>query len=508
MMNDDMELVREYAAHQSEQAFETLVSRHLGLVHSAALRQVRDPSAAEEITQTVFIILARKAAALSPKTILPGWLYRTTRYVSAASVKIQRRRERREKEAHMLAATDETPTDLWERLSPILDESMAELRGTERDAIVLRYFQNKSLRDVGVALGVGEYAAQKRVERALDKLRQLLAKRGVVSTTAVIAGAIHSNSVQAISTVQAAAVASAAIAKGATASSSTLTLIQSALKIMAWTKIKTAALIIAAFTLTAGTAAVMLQSHDQPEMIYKGKTITAWIKQMYDNENDMTAHFALVDIGEPAIPYLVRELTADRKSVCAKEPLSERLRCRSDAAHVLGKLGPKAYVAIPGMISALSEKKYQPLPFAAAVGLGEIGPAATNAIPALVETLTNEDFNVRMEAASALAKIGQITPTTVAGLEPLLRDRLPEVRMRASIALWRATPDDPVAAARVNEFLLQSTNVSIRSWTAWLLGDLAPITTNFIPSLETALNDTDANVRSSASSSLKKLKAP
>src|ERR1041385_7990445 len=93
MMNDDMELVREYAGHQSERAFETLVSRHLSLVHSAALRQARDPHLAEEISQTVFIILARKAGSLSPKTVLPGWLYRTTRYVSSAALKIQRRRE-------------------------------------------------------------------------------------------------------------------------------------------------------------------------------------------------------------------------------------------------------------------------------------------------------------------------------------------------------------------------------------------------------------------------------
>src|SRR5712692_10940361 len=116
MMNDDMELVREYAAYQSEQAFETLLSRNVGLVHSAALRQVCDPNLAEEITQSVFIILARKAGSLHPKTVLPGWLYRTTRYVSAAAVKIQRRRERREQEANMQAAIQEAQIDsAWEQ---------------------------------------------------------------------------------------------------------------------------------------------------------------------------------------------------------------------------------------------------------------------------------------------------------------------------------------------------------------------------------------------------------
>ena len=190
-MNDDMALVREYAACQSEQAFETLVSRNVALVHSAALRQLRDPHQAEEITQTVFIILARKANSLNPKTILPGWLYRTTRYVSAAALKIQRRRERREQEAQMQAVMEDAQNDpAWEQLSPLLDEAMAHLRDKDRDAIVLRYFQNRSLRDVGAALGVDEYAAQKRVARALEKLRAFFVKRGIDSTAATIAETI------------------------------------------------------------------------------------------------------------------------------------------------------------------------------------------------------------------------------------------------------------------------------------------------------------------------------
>src|SRR5215510_1101597 len=112
MMSDDLELLQEYARQGSERAFETLVRRHAGLVHSAALRQVRDPDLAEEITQTVFILLARKADSLGPNTIVPGWLYRTTRYVAAAALRVQRRRERREQEAHMLATPDETQTDV------------------------------------------------------------------------------------------------------------------------------------------------------------------------------------------------------------------------------------------------------------------------------------------------------------------------------------------------------------------------------------------------------------
>jgi len=259
-MNDDMELVRDYAASQSGQAFETLVSRHVGLVHSAAVRQVRDEHLAEEITQTVFIILARKAGSLNPKTILPGWLYRTTRFVSSAALKIQRRRERREQEAHMQSIVEAQTDSNWENFSPLLDEAMAKLREQDRDAIVLRFFQNKSLRDVGAVLGVGEHAAQKRVDRALEKLRVLFGKRGVDSTAAVIAENISAHSVQTVPALLMKSVTVAAITKGATASTSTLALLKGSMKLMTWLKIKFA-IGIAAAVLVATTATIALSQN-------------------------------------------------------------------------------------------------------------------------------------------------------------------------------------------------------------------------------------------------------
>ncbi len=171
MMNDDMALVREYAAHGSERAFESLVARHLNLVYSAALRQVGDTHLAEEIAQAVFTILARKAGALGSGTILPGWLYRTTRFTAANILRTEANRHRREQEAYMQSPTDEAPENgVWQELSPMLDEAMARLSESDRDALVLRFFQKKSLSELGEALGGGGARGQSGVDgRGLEK---------------------------------------------------------------------------------------------------------------------------------------------------------------------------------------------------------------------------------------------------------------------------------------------------------------------------------------------------
>jgi RNA polymerase sigma factor (sigma-70 family) len=264
MMTDDMALLREYARHNSEEAFATLVSRHVNLVHSVALRQVRDPHLAEEITQAVFIILARKADKLSPHTVLPGWLCRTARYASANALTIQRRRQHREQEAHMQSLLNRSGGDAlppadetWPHIAPLLDSALETLGRKDHDAVVLRFFEGRSLNEVGQALGASEEAAKKRVSRALEKLRKFFTKRGVNSTTEIIAGAISANSVQA-APVGLAATISVTAAKGAAVTASITTLVKGTLKIMTYAKLKLAVGIAAGILLAGGAVTVAI----------------------------------------------------------------------------------------------------------------------------------------------------------------------------------------------------------------------------------------------------------
>jgi RNA polymerase sigma factor (sigma-70 family) len=268
MMTDDMALLREYARHNSEEAFGMLVSRHLNLVYSVARRQVHDAHLAEEITQAVFIILARKAGSLGPKTILPGWLCRTARYTSANALTVQRRRQRREQEASMHYLLNEPEPDPWRQIAPLLDSAMEGLGQKDHDAVVLRFFEGRSFKEVGAALGGSENAAKKRVNYALEKLRRHFSKRGVVSTTAIIAGTLTANSVQAAPAVLAKVITAAVMATGAAAGGSTLTLVKGALQLMAWTNAKTtfvsAVLVgLATFSVVQYQAQVNLREQNQ-----------------------------------------------------------------------------------------------------------------------------------------------------------------------------------------------------------------------------------------------------
>jgi uncharacterized protein (TIGR03435 family) len=280
----DMVLLRDYQRQGSEEAFAELVRRHVNLVYSAALRHAGIAAHAEEITQAVFVILARKAASLRPDIILDAWLYETTRWTALSFLRGERRRQWREQETYMQSTFQESTGDpVWHQLSPLLDEAMSRLGKKDREAVVLRFFKEKSLCEVAAALQVTEVAAQSRVHRALEKLHRYFARRGVSSTTAIIAGVISANSVQAAPVALAKAATAAAITKGATASGSTLTLIKGALKLMAWTKAKTVIVVGAGVLLAAGTTTVTvkeIQEHQTyPWQVHEGLINDAQLNQ-------------------------------------------------------------------------------------------------------------------------------------------------------------------------------------------------------------------------------------
>jgi len=256
MMPDaqDMDLVREFARHNSEAAFTELVRRHIDLVYSVALRCTRDDGDAQDVTQAVFIILARKAAGLREKTLLTGWLYETTRFIAARLLRTHARRHAREQEAYMQSTLNEAENSaVWEKLAPHLETAMWKLNAADRALLVLRFYKNKSGPEAAALLGMREDAAHKRVTRAIEKLRKFFAQRGMTLSGAAIAGAVSANSVQA-APVGLVMTATAAAAKGAVVGSSTLALVKGAMNFIAWTKAKMAIVTSVVILAAAGTA--------------------------------------------------------------------------------------------------------------------------------------------------------------------------------------------------------------------------------------------------------------
>jgi len=211
MMNDG-QLLQQYTGEGSESAFGELVKRHIDLVYAAALRVVNgDAHLAQDVTQTVFMDLARQAGRLPPGVVLPGWLHRHTCFRAATAVRTERRRRTREQTAMAMRALDDNTEPPWEQIAPYLDECLNQLNPSDRDAIVLRFLKRQDFRAVGAALGVSEDAAEKRVSRALDRLRGLLSRRGVALSAVALTAVLAAEAVTAAPAALAAGVTSAAL---------------------------------------------------------------------------------------------------------------------------------------------------------------------------------------------------------------------------------------------------------------------------------------------------------
>ena len=217
-MNDDATLLRQYAEKRSELAFSELVQRHVNLVYSAALRRTnQDPHYAADVAQQVFTNLAANASKLSRHSALSAWLYATTRNAAINLMLSEQRRKHREQEAHAMHELSSGSSDNadWDQLRPVLDTVMDELSETDRIAVILRFFQNRPFTEIGAELGLTENTARMRTERALEKLRALLARRGVTSPTAALAMTLSAQAAIAPPPGFAASVASTALASAA-----------------------------------------------------------------------------------------------------------------------------------------------------------------------------------------------------------------------------------------------------------------------------------------------------
>lgn len=245
MSDTDLELLARYTRHHAEDAFAELVRRHLALVHSAALRQVRSPQLAEEVAQSTFLKLARQAQQLAPDTILTAWLYQVARREAIDVVRREARRQLREQIATEMNAMNATAAD-WTDIEPLLDEAMHALDDTDRTAVLLRYFENKSLREVGAALGTSGDTAQKRVSRAVERLREFFAKRGVTVGVSGLVVIISANAVQAAPAGLAFTISTAAALAGTTLTTTATATVTKAIAMTTLQKTLIAATLVAA----------------------------------------------------------------------------------------------------------------------------------------------------------------------------------------------------------------------------------------------------------------------
>jgi RNA polymerase sigma factor (sigma-70 family) len=275
-MTTDSELLRQFAQTNSEAAFAELVKRHVNLVYSAALRQVNgDEHLAKDVAQTVFTDLARKADSLARRESLTGWLYTSAHFAAAKIVRGENRRRDRE-EKFMREPTSETAPDAdWEKLRPTLDDAMHELKETDREAVLLRYFENRQFAEVGAKLGLNENAARMRVERALEKLRGIFAKRGVTTATA-LASVISANAIQIAPANLTATLAATSITAAGTG---TFTL----LKIMTATKLKLA---FSALVVASAATVIVVEQQMQNKLRVENESLAQQLAQLQmDNEN-------------------------------------------------------------------------------------------------------------------------------------------------------------------------------------------------------------------------------
>lgn len=301
-MLDDSALLRRYAEESSEAAFAELVARRIDLVYSVALRTTGgDAHRAQDAAQRVFTDLARKAAALAQRPVLTGWLYRSARFAATDLVRAERRRQEREAAAHAAAEFTMKPEPDWHELRSEIDAALAELNERDRDALLLRFFEAQPFAAIAARLRLSEDAARMRVERALEKMRTRLERRGLTSTAAALGGAIAGQGALAAPTGAAATIASSAIAATSSGVAASVWL-----GIFAMSKIKIG---IAGAILVAGLATVTVEMRANRALnaeFHSLQSATDHVAHLQRENQQLSASIAKVDGTNPDAAELAR----------------------------------------------------------------------------------------------------------------------------------------------------------------------------------------------------------
>lgn len=329
----DSELLRHFSENDDQSAFTAFVSRHVNLVYSTAVRQLAgDTHLAQDVVQAVFTDSARKARSLAGHRVVSGWLYLSACYAAAKLVRSEQRRRRREVTAHTMNELTPTVTHdaEWNRFRPVIDDALQKLRTEDREALLLRFFESCAFAEIGARLQLSENAARMRVDRALEKLRLQLARRGITSTAAAVTGALTAHAVVAAPATLAGSVASAALSTVASAGSVTL---------LQWLVVNKITAVSAASLLSAAAIGVHLENNQRAQISNERNAL------LQDGQKAVALHREIDALRQTATE--VATLRNDDAELDLLNADAAALRERLESAQNVGSRGPSDLARSP-----------------------------------------------------------------------------------------------------------------------------------------------------------------